>query len=291
MLWIGFFVFTSVLTFFAWRQAAVENKSARLDNIIRADEAIREELITPQKKGPNVFVRLAQKMLGVQAQEELKEKLTHAGMAGRYTPEEFFALKIICAAVGFGSFSLLAIGSGLKGIFMGLCFAALGFALPDVWLNDKTQRRKAEIEKALLGFVDMLAVACEAGLSLPQAVNKIVTYQPSLLSSEFARAFKEAELGRPRRDALKDMADRNEVPELNELVSALIQADEHGTPVARVLRSTAEQLRQKRRNRAQEIAQKATVKMLFPVVALIFLPMMFVMVGPALINMLRDLGL
>lgn len=265
--------------------------AGKLDSVIREDEVVREEFLAPKKKGPNFLVRLSRKVMGVEARETLREKLAHAGLSERYTPEEFYALKIACAAISFSVLSLLAIGSGARAVFAGLCFGALGYMLPDVWLNDKGQRRRAEIEKAMLSFIDMLAVACEAGLSVPQAVEKIASYQSSLLGSEFVRAFKEAELGRPRRDALKDMAERNGVPELSELVSAIVQADEHGTPVAKVLRGAAGELRLKRRNKALEVAQKSSVKMLFPVIFLIFVPMMVIMVGPALVNMLGDLGL
>jgi len=289
MAWIGFLIFGSVLMFFAWRQSSTEAGLSKLEKVIYG-ETVPE--IPSEKKKYGVFVQLSRRFMGIQLQEDIKQKLQHAGMAGKYTAEEFFALKVTCVAVAFGVFSALAVvGSGVKGLVFGLLFSALGFIGPDVWLNSKAEQRKAEIEKGLLQFIDMLAVSCEAGLSLPQAVQRVASYDPGLLASEFSRAFKESELGRPRREALKDMAKRNGVPELNDLVSALIEADEHGTPVAQVLHSVAGELRRKRRNKGQETAQKAAVKMLFPVIFFMFIPMMIIMIGPALVNMLRDLGL
>ncbi|MGB9866552.1 MAG: type II secretion system F family protein [Bacillota bacterium] len=292
LLWVGFLAFGAVLMLLVWRQVRSEAAWGRLGEVIGAQEGVRAAVSElKDTKRPRFLVRVARRFLAVQAEEELKQRLAHAGMSGQYTPEEFFAAKIAFGAVMFGVFSLLGmVGSGARAVVIGALFAMLGFVAPDVWLNEKARRRKAQIEKELLNFTDMLAVACEAGLSLQQAVERVASYQSSLLASEFGRAFRETGLGRPRKEALKEVSERNGVQELSELVTALVQAEEHGTPVAKVLRSFAAEMRNKRRNRAQEVVQKATVKMLFPVIFLIFVPMLVIMMGPALMNMLRDLG-
>ena len=105
MVWTGFFVFTSVVLFCAWIETRREASAGKLDSVIREYEVVREEFLAPKKKGPNFLVRLSRKVMGVEARETLREKLAHAGLSERYTPEEFYALKIACAAISFSVLS------------------------------------------------------------------------------------------------------------------------------------------------------------------------------------------
>jgi tight adherence protein C len=160
---------------------------------------------------------------------------------------------------------------------------------PDVLLNRKIEERQKEISRKLPDILDLLVISVEAGLGFEQALDRTCTAVPGALSDEFRRMLHEIRIGSTRADALRAMADRSDVKELRSFILAMLQADTFGVSISRLLRSQADEMRIKRRLMAQEKAQKAPVKMLFPLVFCIFPSIFVVILGPAMINISRAL--
>jgi len=168
--------------------------------------------------------------------------------------------------------------------------ALYGFKMPDVWLNIRTRRRQTEIQLALPDMIDLITVSVEAGLGLASAIQRVSSRFPSALAEEFIRTMGEVHLGRSQPESLREMGRRLEVPDLTTFLTALVQAETLGLPISNVLRVQSERLREKRAQRAREQAQKAPVKMIFPLVFFIFPAIFFVILGPAAIKIM-DSGL
>jgi tight adherence protein C len=159
-----------------------------------------------------------------------------------------------------------------------------GFRLPDIWLGFRIRHRQQEITLVLPDMIDLIAISVEAGLGLIMAVQRISERFDNPLSEEFLRMIQEVRLGRSQADALRDMATRIDVPDLTTLLTSIVQAETLGLAVSNVLKIQAERLREKRAQRAREQAQKAPIKMTFPLVLFIFPALFVVILGPALIK-------
>jgi tight adherence protein C len=167
--------------------------------------------------------------------------------------------------------------------------AFVGFVLPDSLLNRKVTERQKEILKTLSDTLDLLTISVEAGLSLNAAIAQVVQNVPGVLSAEFARMLQEIQLGVPRSEAFRHLADRTDVEELNGFALAMIQADVFGVSIASVLRTQAQQLRIKRRQAAEAKAQQTPVKIVFPLVLCILPALFVVIVGPGAIQIVTQL--
>jgi tight adherence protein C len=171
---------------------------------------------------------------------------------------------------------------------IGAIGALYGYKFPDIWLNSVTRRRQNEIQMVLPDMIDLITVSVEAGLSLYGAIQRISTRFNNPLSEEFLRAMQEVRLGRSNIEAMRDLARRVDVPDLSSLISAIVQADMLGLAIANVLRVQSERLREKRSQRAREAAQKAPIKMVFPLVFFIFPALFIVILGPAFLILLKS---
>lgn len=294
-MWIGFAVFASIILFAAWVDSRREMYDSRLRELLGMTDQLLELDTRREKKAFRGFLKRLQKVAGrmapAQALESIEKRLMWAGMPRGLTAEEFYSAKLIAAAILFGVVSAVGmVGSGLKSLVLGVLMGAWGYMLPDVWLNSLVAQRRRAIESQLLTFVDTLAVACEAGLSLKDAAERVAERYGGVLGGEFQRTFAEITLGRPAVEALEALGERNGVDDLRMLATALAQAERHGTPVAQVLHQQVRDIRTARRNRASEIAQKAAVKMLLPTVGCMFVPMMILLLGPAVVNLGSALG-
>jgi tight adherence protein C len=169
-------------------------------------------------------------------------------------------------------------------------FGVLGYFVPVIWLGQRINRRKYELLRALPDGLDMLNICVGAGLGFDAAMSRVGERWHNALSEEFSRVVLEIRLGKPRRQALLDLANRTEVPEIESFIATIVQASELGVSIAKVLRAQAEQMRILRRQRAEELARQATIKLLFPLVFLIFPSMLAVLLGPAIPQLVRTLG-
>ena len=169
------------------------------------------------------------------------------------------------------------------GFFAGIGFALLGFVLPDFWLGRHISDRKKRILRAVPDTLDLLTISVRAGLGFDGALAKVVEKTEGPLAEEFRRVLAEVRMGKARRDALRDVVARTDVPALTAFIGAIIQAEQLGVAISKVLQIQSEQLRIERRQRAEELAAKAPIKMLFPLVGCIFPSMFIVILGPAII--------
>ncbi len=215
----------------------------------------------------------------------LRRKLTLAGNPGGLETGQFLALYLVVIALGACSGSLLAKAAGQPVLtVIGIGF---GLLIPDFWLKSRIQSRQGAIQKSLPSFLDLLTVSVEAGLGFDAALARVTAKESGPLAEEFQRVLQEIRMGKPRRDALRDLGNRTEVKELSGFVSAVVQADQLGVSIGNVLRVQAQQMRRSRRQRAEEAAMKAPIKMLFPLVFFIFPSLFIVLLGPAVIQLIE----
>ena len=201
---------------------------------------------------------------------------------------------VLMAGLGAGALLFLPVtGIGfLTSAFAALWFAALGWIAPTFYVGAKVKRRQKEIVKALPDALDLLVVCVEAGLGLNQAIVRVseeIDHVSPLMSEQLALVNLEIRAGTPRDEALRNLGERTGVPDVQSLVTMLIQTDRFGTSIAQALRVHADTMRTKRRQRAEEAAAKTTIKLVFPLVLFIFPTMFVVILAPALIRIVRTL--
>jgi tight adherence protein C len=218
----------------------------------------------------------------IKGMEAIQRKLALAGNPYRWTPADYLGMKAFAALVLGGLlFFLMTIGGdpGYAFIFgaVGLAFGWFG---PELLLRSKTQARQKQIQRSLPDALDLLVISVEAGLGFDAAIQRLVEKREDALATEFARVLAEMRVGRSRRDALKDMVLRTQVPDLNNFVGAILQAEQLGVSVTKVLTVQAEQMRVVRRQRAEEKAAQLQLKLIFPLAIFIFPALCVVIMGP-----------
>jgi len=221
--------------------------------------------------------------------ETLQRKLLAAGMS-HVSPQTFLAIKggATVGGVVLGFF-LIATGAVVAGIVFAPMLGAVGFFVPEYVLTLKARSRRDSVRTQLPDALDLLAVSVEAGLGFDGAVTKLTEHMHGPLIDEFQMALNEMRIGEARHTALKKMADRVDAPELTTFVRAVVQADQLGISLGRILRVQAADSRLRRQAAAEEKAMKAPIKMLFPTVMFIFPAMFIVLLGPAVMNILKVL--
>jgi tight adherence protein C len=247
-----------------------------------------ERVVAPLLEGlTGVATRFTPKGYG----EKVAQKLVHAGNPENLNVDKILVMKLVglVSIVAWIPLFLMLQFQGTM-LFVGILVAwGCAFIYPDVLLNRKIEDRQKEISRKLPDILDLLVISVEAGLGFEQALDRTCTAVPGALSDEFRRMLHEIRIGSTRADALRAMAERSDVPELRSFILAMLQADTFGVSISRLLRSQADEMRIKRRLMAQEKAQKAPVKMLFPLVFCIFPSIFVVILGPAMINISRAL--
>jgi tight adherence protein C len=224
------------------------------------------------------------------ATARLQQTLMLAGRPLGLSPGEFSALRYVVAGLGLvtGSLLGLAVGGPIYAIIGAAVFALLAYMIPKLLLGSRVKRAKKEIRRSLPDAMDLMSVCVESGLTFEGAMGKVSERFSNRLGLEFALVLSEIRLGRQRRDAMANLGERTGVDEVNSFAQAVIQSDSLGTGVARVLRIQSEELRRKRRQRAQEQGAKASLKMLFPMVIFIFPALWIVLLGPAVLLLLKE---
>jgi tight adherence protein C len=223
------------------------------------------------------------------ARQNLMNRLDLAGRPGNLTPEDFAAVRIV-AAVIMAAVGLL-IGLLLANpVYLVISFAVgaiLGFYLPVLWLKQKVDARRSEIQKGLPDAMDLLVIAVDAGLGFDAALARVTDKYKNALSDEFAKVLREVSLGRPRLEAMDEMGRSSGVEDLHNFIQAIIQSEQFGTGIGKILRIQADEMRRKRRQRAQEKAAQATLKMMLPMVGCIFPTLWIVLLGPAALILMK----
>jgi tight adherence protein C len=212
----------------------------------------------------------------------MRRSLVLAGNPYGWGVEEFLGFRALLGmALGVVGYLLLLPRGPLNALLFAVMFGGIGFLLPVFWLGSRIKVRQKEIFKAMPNALDLLSVSVEAGLGFDQALGEVVQKWHNALTQEFATLLGELQMGRSRREALRGLMDRTGVQELGAFASALIQADELGASISRTLTIQAEQIRMRRRQRAEREAREAAIKMLIPLVFLMLPSLFVVILGPA----------
>ena len=303
---IGCVFFTVLLVGFALDASSTERKRAvrLLENQVSGSHSVasanlREQELS-QSFGQRVLVpfvggagRVARRITPLDARDRVAKKLMLAG-----SPEGWDAERVI-------SFKVILAGRGLRGLahdrahaeppgpvrswHASVLLTVVGFLVPDSLLARKVEERQHEVLGTLSDTLDLLTISVEAGLSLNAAIAQVVQNVPGVLSQEFARMLQEIQLGVPRSEAFRHLADRTDVEELNSFALAMIQADVFGVSIASVLRTQASQLRIKRRQTAEAKAQQTPVKIVFPLILCILPALFVIIIGPGAIRIMQNL--
>jgi len=226
--------------------------------------------------------------------EKIDAKLQRAGYPGGLRGADWVGVKFLSAiafAVVFVLLGLLMTGTFILALMFGLFGVGIGYIAPEFWLGRKGRARSFEMVLQLPDALDLLTISVEAGLGFDAALAKVVEKMEGPLVDEFRQALAEVRMGRTRREALRDVADRADAQPVSNFIGAIIQAEQLGVPIAKVLQIQSNQLRIERRQRAEEAAAKAPVKMLFPMVGCIFPTIFIVILGPAVITVMGGIGI
>jgi tight adherence protein C len=268
--------------------------------IQRGDVASLEEIELSQPFAERVIIPVINRIGAFSArftpQKVIQNTARRLELAGNPWPIDaptFLAIRFILAVLLGGLITALVLTSpspNPSDNFLYIGGAAFGgFYLPHLMLSSKITRRQKEIRKAMPDALDLLTICVEAGLGFDAAMSKVAEKWETELSLAFARVIREVQLGKVRREALKDMADRLGIPEMTSFVAAIIQSEQLGVSMAKVLRIQSDQMRVKRRQYAEEEAHKAPIKMIIPMALLIFPTIMIIILTPAAIQIMGSL--
>jgi tight adherence protein C len=220
------------------------------------------------------------------SEEKIGMRLVASGLARTFSPIEFLAAEVVLGAVGVVLGGLIGVlnGSSAEAVVLAVALGAAGYLSLDAFVTLRTRARRDEMRRELPDALDVLAVSVEAGLGFDGALAKLSEHKEGPLVEQFELVLNELGIGEARATSLRRMADRVDIPELSSVVSSLVQSEQLGTPLGRVLRTQASESRQRRRIAAEERAAKAPVKMVLPTGIFIFPSVFIVIIGPALIT-------
>lgn len=285
VLWIGNGVMRAQQT--ASDRLAVYGKDALREDTLA--KPLAERAVAPIILGAGRVIR---RFTPIGYLEKTQRKLTLAGNPGNMDAPSFAVIKVATTIAGvIGAFFLQGMAaSGLQRLAFIVLPIVLGFFGPDAWLSRKVDERRTTMQKALPDVLDLLVISVEAGLGFDAALARVVGTVPGPLSEEFFRMLQETRVGVSRRDAMRHLMDRTDLDELRSFLLAMLQAEAFGVAIARVLRVQADEMRVKRRQRAQEKAFASPVKLVFPLVFCIFPSLFIVLLGPAGLRIAETFG-
>jgi tight adherence protein C len=249
------------------------------------DGTFKDRALLPMKTG---LARAVLRVTPRASVETVSNKLLAAGLNRKLSPTGYLASKAVLGFVGFVAGQIFAGVTGAlasRALLLGIVFALVGFMLPDVFVTLRTRTRKEILRAELPDALDLLAVSVEAGMGFDGAISKLTEHMDGPLADEFALALGEMRFGESRSNALTKMMRRVATPEFSAFVRAIIQADQLGISLGRILKLQASDTRQRRQLAAEERAMKAPIKMLFPTVIFIFPAMFIVILGPAFMTL------
>lgn len=290
MLWLivaGSFLFaTSVVLYFGRRQLMPTAEERLLRHQSAATTtAPKPESTWEAKKLLGQLSAIVYRNMPRQYVARCEQRLTMAGGFANLKAAEFIAMRITLA-VSLPSLWAVLSGGKCRPMFL-VVIALIAWLIPKLMLDRKIGARQKEIRKCMPDAVDLLTISVEAGLGFDSALQRVAAKMQGPLADEFSHYLRSVRMGAQRRVALKEIAQRVGLPELNSFVVAIIQADQLGVSIGKVLRVQSEEMRRRRRQRAEELAMKAPIKMLFPLIFFIFPSIFLVLLGPAAINIMK----
>lgn len=295
---VALFVSLAAIGVFTNEARGVSKSLAVVEAFTAAPEAMQKELepsfndrvLTPLL---NRFVSLGKRITPADHADRVRTKLDVAGNPPGWTVDRVFSLKFVGLVAG-------AVAGLLLGLLLeagpaplvGTCalVAVAGYLGPNMYLYQKGYDRTAEMQKALPDALDLLTISVEAGLGFDSALAQVARNTDGPLANEFARVLQEMQIGLGRSNALRALGERSTLADLRSFASAMVQADVFGIPVGQVLRVQSEEIRLKRRQRAEEQAQKVPVKILLPLMSCILPVLFIVVIGPAVIGLMGVFG-
>ncbi len=258
-----------------------KSESERLDQRpIRGKEQMQARLL-----GAASGLRMR---VGLAENPKLKSRLAMAGLNGKAYSEIFFASTYLTPLAGIVAGTLMPSNT----IMCVVAFGIAGYMAPDFWLNWKTSRRRKRIRRSIPDALDLMVICVDAGLGLDQALLRVgeeLAFSHPDIHDEFVQVNREQRAGRPRLEAWQNLADRTDIEEFHQFVGMLTQTDRFGTPIAKALTRFSEDIRTKRRQRAEEAASKTKIKIIFPLVLCIFPCIFIVLLAPAVLNIMAGL--
>ena len=279
----------------AERTSAAGRSLEAIEALTTAPRALREQATPPfsDRVIQPIFDGLAglgRRLTPAKQRERIQQRLDQAGNPAGWDVERVSAFKVLAAILVavLAVVVALLLGASAPVVIAVLAVGAVaGFFLPNLLLLDLVQRRSQQIQRDLPNALDMLTISVEAGLSFDAALAQVARNTEGPLAAEFARVLQEMQIGMGRTAAIRAMGERSAVPDLKSFATAMVQADEFGIPIAEVLRVQAKEMRVKRRQRAEERAQKIPVKILFPLIFCVMPAIFVVLLGPGVI-LIRD---
>ncbi|MEI2809154.1 MAG: type II secretion system F family protein [Nocardioides sp.] len=281
----------SIIGVFTNEKRAVAKSLQAIQAMDRAPDALRKELELPFSERVIApmgerLVGLGRKLTRADAAESLQHKLDIAGNPPGWDVNRILGLKVL-GAILFGALTaaylVLRQTSPLVAVLVVVAMTVFGFLLPNILLHNTGQKRTEQMQNALPDALDLMTISVEAGLAFDAAVSRVARDTHGPLAQEFVRTLQEMQIGVSRGEAMRAMAERTTMKDLKSFCLAMVQADSFGIPIARVLRVQAQEMRVKRRQRAEEKAQKLPVKILFPLIFFILPCLFIVILGPAVL--------
>ena len=269
------------------RLAALQGQPRSAEPQVEEHLSVTQRLLLPLTQAP---VQLMRRMMPTAFLERVQMRLVVAGEP--MTVNAYLMFQVVSAATFLLLPVLIVMGGGIglgpKGLLLIAMFAAVGLLLPSMWLRQRVGQRQSLIIKTLPDSFDLITTCVEAGLGLDAALARVAEKVEGPFAVELRRTLREIALAKMRRDALRELGERTGVPDLITFVNAVVQAELMGSSVGAVLRVQSEQMRVRRRQRAEQQAYKAPVKMIFPLVLCIFPTLFIVILGPAVITIMKD---
>jgi tight adherence protein C len=289
-----------LITYGVAARPAEDAVQARLSQLVVQPKSL-EEMEMQQPFYERIIRPVIQRLSKIGRRQEggmlgaIDAKLERAGFPGGLRGADWVGVKLLAliafAIVGFLIGLLLTAGQFAPALLFALFGAAIGYLAPEFWLGRKISARSLAMTLQLPDALDLLTISVEAGLGFDAALSKVVEKMEGPLVDEFRQALAEVRMGRLRRDALRDVATRADSQPVTNFIGAIVQAEQLGVPIAKVLQIQSDQLRIQRRQRAEEAAAKAPVKMLFPMVGCIFPTIFIVILGPAVVTVMGGVGI
>ena len=296
-IFVGIVLMLTIIGTVTTERQAIGRSLAAVQAIQTVPDSMRKELDRPftiRVLLPTVdrFTSLGRSLSPRGNADRIRHRLELAGNPPNWDVDRVLAFKVIGMLVGFavGAIATFAVGAGLAiAVVVTAGLTVLGLFSPDIVLMQWSQTRQQRIQRELPDALDLLSISVEAGLAFDAALAQVARNTVGPLADEFFRVLQEMQIGTGRADAMRALGDRTTVPELRGFVTAMVQADAFGVPIANVLRVQAAEMRIKRSQRAEEKAQKVPVKILFPLIFCIMPSLFVVILGPAAITIYRNL--